>query len=502
MRKILEILRLHFEGKLSGRAIARSVCVAVATVQDCLRRFLASGLKWPLEVDENELEGLMYPAVKPGLDLSLPDFRAVQATLMSHKAMTRRHVWERYRAEQPEGLGYSAFCAKYSQFVAAQKVVMRQSHPPGLAMLVDYAGPGLVVIDPCSGKETAVRLFVAVLGYSNYTFAMATRGETTADWLSAQVAALEAFSGVPETVVPDNPKALVTRACQYEPDLNPAYQDFARHYGVAVLPARVRKPRDKAKVETAVQIVERHLMPTLLAQRFFSLAALNEVIAAMVKALNAKSFQKLEGSRASWFAEEQKVLRPLPTTAYEFADWKRAKVHLDYHVEVDGHWYSVPHIHCGKQVDVRIGARTVQIFLRGKQIAVHERILRKRGFSTIPEHRPPNHQNMADQSIERLYRQAEAIGPSTAQVMRRLERSRKHPHEVLRSALGIVRLAKDFSSIALEEASARALQLNTINYKSLRNLIEHPPINMPAPPRVISHDNVRGSSYFAGVASC
>lgn len=502
MRKILEILRLHFEGKLSGRAIARSVCVAVATVQDCLRRFLSSGLSWPVTLDEAALEARLYPPPVAGPDPRLPDFGAVQALLLSHKAMTRRHAWERYRAEQADGLGYSAFCAKYSQFVEAQKLVMRRTHAPGVAMLVDYAGPGLLVTDPIDGKETPVRLFVAVLGYSNYTFAMATRGETTADWLSAQVAALEAFGGVPETVVPDNPKSLVTRACKYEPELNPAYQDFACHYGLAVLPARVRKPRDKAKVETAVQIVERALMPTLLAQKFFSLAALNEAIAAMIAALNAKPFQKLGGTRASWFAEEQSTLKSLPAKAYEYASWKQAKVHPDYHVEVDGHRYSVPHIHARKRVDVRIGARTVQIFLQGKQIAVHERSLRSGTFTTIAEHRPQNHQSVADQTIDRLYRQAAVIGPATLQVLRNLERLRKHPHEVLRTALGIIRLANDFTPIALEQACERALLLNTHGYKSVRNLIEHPPTHVPPPPLILAHDNVRGAGYFAGGATC
>jgi len=502
MRKILEILKLHFEGKQSGRAIARSASVALATVQDCRKRFDAAGLTWPTDLDEAALTARMYPPSVAGPSRALPDFGAVQSQLVSHKAMTRRHLWAAYRAENPDGLGYSAFCDQYSRHVGLQKLVLRQTHAPGVAMMVDYAGPGLVIIDRTTGKQIPVRLFVAVLGYSNYTFACATPGETTADWLSAQVRALEAFGGVPETLIPDNPKALVSRACRWEPELNPAYQDFARHYGITVLPARVRKPRDKAKVETAVQIVERFLMPDLLAQRFFSLPELNEAITTRIAALNAKPFQKLEGNRASWFADEKPVLKPLPAQGYEFAQWKHAKVHLDYHIEVDRHCYSVPHVFVGKRVDVRLAPRTIEVFLLGKSIAVHARTSRKGGFTTIPEHRPPNHRNATDQNIERLYRQADAIGSSTLAVLRSQGQHRKHAHETLRSAIGILRLAEDFSPQALELACSRALILNAISYTSIRNLILHPPREpaRTAPP--VPHSLLRGPEYYAGGASC
>jgi transposase len=502
MRKIFEILRLHFEGKQSGRAIALAVSVALATVQDCLRRFVVSGLSWPVDVDEATLEARLYPRTQVVAAQPLPDFAAVHALLLSHKAMTRQHVWEGYRADHPDGMGYSAFCAHYSTFAQQHKRVLRQTHAPGVAMLVDYAGPPLLIIDRITGAEVPVRLFVAVLGYSNLTFACATPGETTADWLGAQVAALEAFGGVPQTLIPDNPKALITRACRYEPELNPAYQDFAQHYGIAVLPARVRKPRDKAKAETAVQIVERFVMLKLLEQRFFSLGELNRAIVALIAELNARPFQKLEGSRDSWFAEEKALLKPLPAQRYEYAQWKQAKVHVDYHVEVDRCCYSVPHTFVGKQCDVRLSASAVEIFLRGQRLAIHPRATRKGSFTTLPEHRPPSHQNVADLSIEKLYRQAEAIGVSTVAVLRAQGTRRKHPHESIRTALGIVRLANDFSTEALEVACSRALLLNTLSYRSVRNLIEHPPRAQAPEPLRTAHEHVRGADYFAGAASC
>lgn len=500
MRKIFEVLRLHFEAGASGRAIALAVGIALSTVQECLRRFVASGLPWPVDLCEEALEARLYPRESVPPTQPMPDFAAVQATLLSHKSMTRRHVWEEYRAAHPEGLRYSAFCAHLAAFLRQQKLVLRREHVPGAALLIDYAGPSLFVIDRTTGEQRAVRVFVAVLGYSNYTFACATPGETTADWLSAQTAALEALGGAPAAVILDNTTSLVSRTCRYEPEINPAYQDFARHYGIAVLPARVRKPRDKAKVETAVQIAERALMPTLLAQQFFSLADLNTAIRMHIAELNGRAFQKLPGSRASWFEAERATLRPLPAERYEYACWKRAKVQLDYHVEVDKHAYSVPHALTGKHVDIRVAARMVEIFLRGKIVAVHARAAHIGGFTTCAEHRPAHHQAVVDQSIEKLYRQAEIIGPQTLALLREQRTRKTHHDETYRSALGILRLARDFDASELEAACGRALSLQTISYKAVRALIEHPPANaLPSLPQS-AHEHVRGAAYYGGGA--
>jgi transposase len=501
MRKVLEILRLHFDAGASGRVIALAVGIALSTVQECLRRFVAAGLTWPIDLDEAALEALLYPPEAKVAAVPLPDFASIQASLLSHKSMTRRHLWQEYRAMHGDGLGYSAFCAHYARFLEQQKLVLRRTHAPGAAMLIDYAGPSLFIIDRASGEQRAVRLFVAVLGYSNYTFACATFGETTADWLGAQVAALEAFGGVPETVIPDNPKALVTRACRYEPELNPAYQDFAHHYDLAVLPARVRKPRDKAKVETAVQVVERALMPILLAQQFFTLADLNAAIATLVTELNARPFQKLPGSRVSWFDAERPTLKPLPARRYEYAQWKRAKVHIDYHIEIERHAYSVPHVLIGKHVDVRVAARTIEIFLRGKSVAVHARAAYPGGFTTIAEHRPPQHRSVTDLSLDTLWQRAETIGPNTVALLREQRAHKKHHHETMRSALGILRLARDFDAAALETACAQALLLKSVSYKAVRHLIEHPPTAPVPTPKTIVHEHLRGAAYY-GARPC
>jgi len=331
MRKILEILRLKFQHGLSGRAIALAVCAALSTVQDCLRRFAGSGLTWPVTLDEAALEALLYPQERV-VDQTLPDFAAVAARLSSFKGMTRERVWQEYRQTQPEGLSYSAFCASFARFLGLQKLSAKQFHAPGSAMFVDYAGPALFITDGYNGVRTAVRVFVAALGYSHAIFACATPGERTVNWLDGHVQALHYFGGVPEKIVPDNAKGLVPKTCRYEPVLNPSYIDFARHYDCAVVPGRVRRPQDKAKVENAVQILERALFPELMAATFFDIESLNSALREGIDRVNAKPFQKRDGSRHSRLLEEREALKPLPVTPYEFAQWKRAKVQLDYHV--------------------------------------------------------------------------------------------------------------------------------------------------------------------------
>ena len=305
MRKIREILRLKFEAGLSERAIATAISASRSAIQERLSRAAAAGLSWPLPdgVDEEKLESLLYPPGATASRVPLPDFDAMRDELSRHKGMTRRLAWEEYKVTQPMGLQYSAFCERYREWLKTQDLVLRMPHEPGSAMYVDYAGETAEITDPKSGETRRVKLFVAVLGYSNLTYAEATRGETTADWLCGQTRALDYFGGVPKKIVPDNPKALVTKASRYEPDLNPSYQDFAEHYGVAIVPARVRKARDKAKVETAVQIAERWILARLRQQTFFSLAELNAAILLLVEEMNERPFQKLSGSRRSRFEE-------------------------------------------------------------------------------------------------------------------------------------------------------------------------------------------------------
>ena len=498
VRKIREVLRLRFEAGLPERQIAASLSVARSTVQECLRRVREARLSWPLPdgLDDGVLEARLYPVDPVAPDFPLPDFARVHAEL-ARKGVTRRLLWQEYRTAHPDGCEYSAFCDHYRRWSSTQDAVLRRTHAVGDQLFVDYAGLTAKVVDPATGEILSAQVFVAVLGHSSYTYAEATWTQTAADWIGAHVRAFAFFGGSPAAVVPDNLKSGVTKADRYDPDLNPAYQEFARHYGLAILPARVRKPRDKASVESGVLLVERWILARLRDATFFSLAALNEAIRALVAELNAKPFQKREGSRASIFAAtDQPALRALPDAPYEYATWKKAKVHLDYHVEIERRYYSVPHPLIGKTVDVRLTASGVEIFHRGTRLAVHRRSSLRGSFTTSAEHRPPRHQAVVELSHERLLRDAERIGPCTAAVIGQQVHGRVHPEQTLRRSLGILRLAKDFDAVRLEAACQRALVLGSTSYRTLRALIQAPVQSELPGLSIPAHDNLRGPSYY------
>lgn len=498
MRKIREVLRLRFEAGLSERDIAASLSVARSTVQECLRRTRDAGLAWPLpeELDDAALTARLYPAPAAQPSFPLPDFAHIH-TELKRKGVTRVLLWQEYRAAHPDGCEYSAFCDHYRAWLATQDAVLRQSHAPGDKVFVDYAGQTVPIVNPGSGEIRAAEVFVAVLGHSSYTYAEATWSQSTADFLGAQANAFEAFGGSPGAIVPDNLKAGVIKPDRYDPDLNPAYGEFARHYGLAILPARVRKPRDKAKVESGVLLVERWILARLRDRTFFSLEALNATLRELTIELNAKPFQKREGSRASVFADaERPTLAPLPAERYEYATWKKAKVHLDYHVEIERRYYSVPYGLIGRTVDVRLTARAVEIFHRGKRVALHLRSTVRGTFTTTAEHRSPRHQAVVELSHERLLREAESVGPATAAVIRQQVHARVHPEQTLRRSLGILRLAKDFDAARLEAACRRALTLGSTNYRTLRALIKAPQQQELPGLSIPAHDNLRGPSYY------
>lgn len=484
MRKTREILRLHHTADLSNRGIARSLGVSPATVSDCLCRARAAGLNWPLPeaLDDGNLEQALYPpATDPAR--ALPDWPMVHRELQ-RKGVTLLLLWQEYKAAHPEGLMYSAFCDRYRAWAVRLDVVLRQAHRAGDKLFVDYAGQTLPVVDRSTGEAQPAQLFVAVLGCSNYTYAEATWTQSLPDWLGSHVRALEFFGGV-------------HKAHRYEPDLNPAYQDFAEHYGVAILPARVRKPRDKAKVEAGVLVVERWIVARLRHRTFFSLGELNAAVRALLDDLNRRPFQKLDGCRQSRFETlEQPALGPLPPRAYEFAQWRKAKVHPDYHIEVERAYYSVPYTLVRQTVDVRVSTGTVEVFQRGRLVAAHRRAQRRGEFVTLPAHRPKSHQAIIEQSHARLLERALAIGPATAQIIRQQAYRKTHPDQTLRTAQGILRLATDFSAEQLEAACIRALPLNACSYRAVRALIHAVPTPAITPAALPAHDNVRGPDYF------
>ncbi len=497
MRKIREVLRLK-AAAVSNRKIADDIGCSRSSVERCLRRAAEAGIGWPLpdEFDDAVLEARLYPKAPLLNARPAPDFAALHREL-SRPGVTRLLLWQEYKASHPEGWQYSVFCDRYRRWLATQDPVLRFEHAPGEKLFVDYAGQTVAVIDRHTGEERAAQIFVAVLGHSNYTYAEASWSQKLGNWLESQARALEYLGGVPQAIVPDNLKSAVSRAHRYEPELNPSYQDFAEHYGVAIPPTRVRKPRNKAKVEGGVLIVERWILARLRDRRFFSLGELNEAIAALLKELNAKPFQKLDGCRRSRFIErDQPLLSSLPLRPYRFAEWKTAKVHPDYHIEVQRAYYSVPFRLIGQRVDVRLTSHSVEIFHRNKPVASHARSKERGRRATTENHRPPQHAAVITQSMERVLKQAEAIGPATREVLECQAAHRKHPEETLRSAQGILRLGRDFTPEQLEVACERALEIRSYSYRTVRTLLQALPSKPTPPTPDVAHDNLRGAKYY------
>ena len=505
MRKVKEVLRLRWSLGMSQRTIAKSCGIGPTSVAEYLRRAERAGLKWPLPPDlgEGQLERLLFPPPLsiPASQRPVPDWAKVHQE-PKRKGVTLYLLWEEYQAETRDGYGYSRFCELHGEWAGKLDLVMRQEHRAGEKLFVDYAGQTLPVVDRKSGEVREAQVFVAVLGASSYTYAEATWTQGLPDWIGSHVRAFEFFGGVPEIVVPDNLRSGVSKVCLYEPDVNPTYQEMAAHYETAVIPARVAKPRDKAKVEVGVQVVERWILARLRHRTFFSLVEANQAIRELLDRLNERPFRKLPGSRKSLFESlEKPVLQPLPQSRYEYAEWKKARVNIDYHVEFEGHYYSVHHQLVKKQVELRITAETVECLLKGKRVASHRRSRVKGGHTTLPEHMPSSHREHASWTPSRLIGWARETGPNTAKLTEAIMESRPHPEQGFRSCLGIMRLAKSYGAERVEAACERALTIRARSYKSVKAILENgleakplPGSEQDVPP--IEHANVRGAAYY------
>lgn len=506
MRKIKEVLRLRSCG-LTQRQIARSCSVGQSTVSAYLKAAEAAGLQYSdiADWDETRLaEALIPKAPVPRQSgrRPAPDFAAIHAELQQHKHLTLQLLWEEYRSDHPDGYRYSRFCELYQGWRRKQEVVLRQEHRAGEKLFVDYAGQTIPVKDPVTGEIREAQLFVAVLGASNYTYAEATWTQGLGDWIGSHLRAFEFYDGVPEIVVPDNLKSGVSKACRYEPGVNVTYEEMAQHYGVAVVPARPRKPRDKAKAEAGVLLVERWVLAALRKRTFFSLGEVNEAIAELLTKLNDRFFRKREGSRRTLFETlDRPALRPLPAERYQYGEWKTVRVNIDYHVEYDRHWYSVPYQLTQQQVEVRATASTVEIFHKGLRVASHARSHASHRHSTVNDHRPKAHQRHLEWTPSRIVEWSGKIGPATAQVVAHILSSNRHPEQGYRSCLGIIRLGEKYPHARVEDAARRALAFNVCSYKSLKSILENyldgqaaEPAPEVSPP--IDHPNLRGPDYY------
>ena len=507
MRCVREILRQKHGCGASDRAIARSTGVARSTVSDYVGRAAAAGLVWPLPatLSDAALEALLFvgTGIAPGTRRKAePDWAALHRELR-RPGVTLMLLWQEHRAREPDGYGYSRFCELYGRWESRLSPTMRQVHPAGERLFVDYAGQTVELVDPATGEIRQAQVFVAVLGASSYTYAEATWTQTLPDWIGAHVRALAFLGGVPRQIVPDNLKAGVTKANWYEPTLNRTYQDFAAHYGTAILPARPRKPRDKAKVEAGVLVVERWILARLRNQRFFSLAELNHAIGALLVDLNDRPMRRLGVSRRRLFEElDRPALGAMPSEPYVYAEWRLRRAGLDYHVDVDGHYYSVPYRLVKQQVEARITQRTVELFHKGERVACHVRGGARGRHTTVREHMPSSHRRHAGWTIERIKRDAASLGPNTAMLADLILESRPHPEQGYRACIGILRLARQYGAERLEAACARGLEIGARSYGSISSILQNgldrrPPSRTAETPELpLDHPNIRGGRYY------
>ena len=504
-RKLREVFRLRFEKKLSTRVIGKNCLLSPSTVQDYLGRFALAKLAWPLPAaldDDAALSALLFPHEHhPSCERPEPDWAHVLVELR-RKHVTKMLLWQEYREVHPDGYEYSQFCERYARWTATITLTMRQEHVAGEKLFVDFSGDGLDIVDPATGECATAKLFLAVLGASNLTYVEPVLTEDLPTWIGCHVRALEYFGGVAAITVPDNLRSGVSKPDRYEPDLNPTYADWARHYGTVVIPARVRKPRDKAKVENGVLLASRWILAVLRNRRFSSLEEVRAAVRPLLEKLNDRPMRKLKKSRRQLFEEiERAALLPLPSRPYELAEWKIARPNIDYHVEYDGHYYSVPHTLAHQKVEIRATETTVEILHNNQRRASHVRSDQKHRHTTLTEHMPRSHREHAEWTPSRIINWARTVGPAAAALVEEIMKRRQHPEQGFRSCLGLLHLRKGFPDDRIERACARAMRHRACSYKSVLAILKHnldrqDELPLPAEAPLPDHENIRGPDYY------
>jgi len=503
VKKIKEVLRLKYEAGLSNREIARACRISNSTVGDYLKRAEAEGMRWPLaENGEGKLTNQLFPGIaaqRPASRYPMPDWEKIHSE-RRQKGVTLRLLWQEYKAEYPTGYQYSQFCERYRLWKKQRAAPsLRKEHPGGEEMEVDYAGLKMVMMDAVTGERIPLSVFVAVLPASNYIYAEAQLSENQRNWNNGHARAFAYFGGVVKIVIPDNVKTAVSKPNYYEPGVNLAYQELAEYYRFAVLPTRVRRPKDKGKVENGVQNVERWIIAPLRQRQFFSLHQVNLAIREQLEMLNNRVMQAIGRSRRQEFEDiDRPNLRPLPERPYEYAEWKTATVHIDYHVAFDDHLYSVPFTLIHQKVDIRATDRLVEIFQRGKTVAIHRRNYRRGRYSTLRDHMPSSHQCMQEINARRLMEWADHIGPHTSTWMRATLQSRPYPQQAYRTCLGILSLSKKHSRDHLETACQVACEAKLFSYKAVQQELIFLQTRNAAQQAdsPLAHANIRGAEYY------
>ena len=503
MRKIKEVLRLIKDCKVSQAQTAQICKISRASIQEYLMRFKASGLNWPLSetINEIELENRLFPRDKrQGVKRPEPDYNYLIQEIRRQN-VTMALLWEEYKQNHPDGYQYSQFCNLFKTYSKKMNYSMRQEHKAGEKTFVDF-GEGLSFIDKKTGLKTGTKIFVSVWGASKYTFVQATTGEDLHSWIKVNVDALEYFGGCSKAIVPDNLKSAVTKACKYEPTINPTYADFAKHYNTVIFPARTYRPKDKSLAENGVLLAKRWILAKLRNNIFYSLAEINDAIAELLEQFNDKKMKRLGKSRRELFeALDKPQLMPLPDNRYEFAEWKKARVNINYHILYDKHNYSVPYTYVHKEVEVRATVNSIEIYLKGERICSHRRSYKQHAYTTIKEHMLPSHQKYAEWTPERILQWAQKYGDAVKEIAQQVMDARKFPEQAYKSCLGIIRLGKRYESDRLNNACQRALNYRTCSYQAINNILEKGLDNQTETTETsitmnIDHENIRGAEYY------
>jgi len=508
MRKIKEVLRLRYVCGFSEREIAHSCNVTRSTVGNYLRRAAVAGLHWSeaAALNETEIQARLFPVIAPPSEEArpAPDCEYIYNQLRSYKNvnLTLIQLWFEYKEKHPDGYQYTQFCEHYRRWRGKLDYCMRQEHRAGEKLFIDYSS-GLSIVDQATGELLPTQLFVAVWGASNYTYAEATLSQKLPNWIGSHVRAFEYFGCVGRILVPDNLKSGVSSACYYEPEMNPTYAEMAEHYGCAVLPARPLKPRDKAKAEAGVLVSQRWILAVLRERTFYSLAEMNAAIRECLERLNTRTMRRMGKSRLEIFETlDRPSALPLPAKAYEYAEWRKARVNIDYHIEVDGHFYSVPFQLLRERLDVRLTTTAIEVLHKGSRVAAHARSFIKGQPSTLKEHMPPSHRAYAEWSPSRFIQWASRTGTATAKLVEKILSSRTYPEQSYRACMGIMRLTKQYDPSRVEAAARRALEYNTCTYRSVRSILASgldATVNAKLERRQTPlplHDNIRGPEFY------
>ena len=508
MHRVREVCRLKYDCRLSNRKISRASGVDRESVGLYLRRAEKAGLRWPFpaELTDAELEARLFPKPVPpaGAQRPPPDCRYIYDQLREHKNLnlTIMQLWIEYKERHAGGFQYTQFCEHYHRWRQKLDYVMRQEHRAGDKMFVDFCD-GLPLVNQETGEITRTHLFVGVWGFSNFTYVEAVADQTEPSWARCHVRAFAYSGAVPHALVPDNLKSGVTKPCLYEPELNRSYAELACHYNTAVLPARIKRPRDKAKAEAGVLVAQRWILAVLRHRIFFTLAEMSAAIGELREILNTRPLQKLKKSRRELFeAQDRPAALRLPDRPYQYAKWEKARVNFDYTIEVDHHIYSVPFRFLREKLDVRLTVTTLEVFQSGERIAAHVRSYKQGGQTILDEHRPPEHRKFLEWTPERISAWAAKTGPFTAKVAERIMATRRHPEQGFRACRGIIGLGEKYGAERVEAASRRAMKFSACSYKYIRSILvagldrvadAQDEAQQPSLPM---HENVRGGGYY------